>query len=579
MAWEKKMLQTGTLLDGKYRVIREIGRGGMSVVYLAVNERAGKTWALKEVRKKVDGHDAIRAQSIAAEIGMLKKLRHPNLPDIVDVIDYGACYVIVMDYIEGKSLKQILEENGPQESRRVIAWAKQLCHVLHYLHSQDPPIIYRDMKPGNIILRPDGQLSLVDFGTAREYKRENREDTTWLGTRGYAAPEQFGGRRQTDRSTDIYALGATLYHLLTGRSPADTQFVIYPIGRFRPELSGSRLEKIIEKCCQPEPARRFRDCRELLSALEQVDENGAGKWLTKKRKRILLTGILAGLIGVAGAAGLTAYGARSVRNEYLLQISNAESADDFLEAADYYKRAIQLRPEAGMAYEKMLSAMTKDGEISQEEKGLMDEALNAVQQIDGKTVSNLMLFRRNHPKEYAAFVFCLGRDYYIFYPNGQRDANGYLKQITEDAFLPEETRRIAQSLVAITDYYVYAGSFAGDRDWAGANMQTMYSYHSLWTSLMTIISDSETADEQSGGPFFSLAVYREAATQITMNLQSILDAGITKNELEQALASARTYLSEHAGLRQSVSAQKLYEETENAVLNAEQEMKAYFHMN
>ncbi len=572
------MLKTGTLLDGKYRIIREIGRGGMSVVYLAVNERVGKTWALKEVRKEPDGHDRVRVQSLAAEIEVLKRLHHPNLPDIVDVIDRGESFVIVMDYIRGKSLQQILEQNGPQDAGQVIAWAKQLCKVLFYLHSQDPPIIYRDMKPGNIILRPDGQLSLIDFGTAREYKQETNGDTTWLGTRGYAAPEQFGGRRQTDRATDIYSLGATIYHLLTGRSPADTQFIIYPVGRFRPELSGSGLEKVIGKCCQPEPDRRYRDCKELYLALQHAEETGIRKWFTRKQRRILLTGFLVMLIGVAGAAGLAAYGARSVRNEYLTRISHAENADDFSEAAEYYKMAIQLRPEAGMAYEKMLSDMTKDGEITQEEKSLMDETLNAVQQVGGQTVSNLMLFCRNNPKEYATFVFHLGRDYYIFYPNGQRDANGYLRQISEDPFLPEEACKIAQSLVAITDYYVYAGYFAGDRDWAGVGTQTMYSYHSLWTSLMTIISDAEHADDQSGGPFFSLAVYRETATQITMNLQNILDAGITKDELEQVLVSARDYLSEHASLKQTISAQKLYEETENAVLNAEREMMAYFHM-
>ena len=110
----------------------------------------------------------------------------------------------------------------------MIKWAKQLCDVLGYLHSQNPPIIYRDMKPANIMLKPDGNVVLIDFGTAREYKENNIEDTTCLGTMGYAAPEQFGGMGQTDARTDIYCLGATMYHLVTGMNPCEPPYEIRP---------------------------------------------------------------------------------------------------------------------------------------------------------------------------------------------------------------------------------------------------------------------------------------------------------------------------------------------------------------
>ena len=124
-----------------------------------------------------------------------------------------------MDYIEGNPLSNALEEYGAQPQDMVIAWAKQLCDVLGYLHAQSPPIIYRDMKPSNVMLKPDGNITLIDFGTAREFKEKNLADTVCLGTIGYAAPEQFGGMGQTDARTDIYCLGATLYHLVTGQNP------------------------------------------------------------------------------------------------------------------------------------------------------------------------------------------------------------------------------------------------------------------------------------------------------------------------------------------------------------------------
>ena len=264
------MLEIGSLLDGKYKILNEIGHGGMSVVYLALNERANKTWAVKEVRKDGGNDTTVVSQNLVAETEMLKKLDHPNLPSIIDVIDKDDSFIIVMDYIEGNSLQDLIDTDGPQHPEKVIEWAKQLCDVLGYLHSRRPPIIYRDMKPANVMLRPTGDVTLIDFGTAREYKYANQADTTYLGTRGYAAPEQFGGRGQTDARTDIYTLGATMYHLITGYSPADTNFEVLPIGKFVPQLKGSGLEKIITKCCQNDPAKRYQDCAELMAALNLV---------------------------------------------------------------------------------------------------------------------------------------------------------------------------------------------------------------------------------------------------------------------------------------------------------------------
>ena len=203
------MLEIGSLVDGKYKILSEIGHGGMSVVYMAINEKANKTWAIKEVRKDgVLDFEAVR-QGLIVETDLLKKLRHPNLPSIIDVIENQDNFLIVMDYIEGNSLSTALEEYGAQQQEAVIEWALQLCDVLGYLHSREPAIIYRDMKPANVMLKPDGTVMLIDFGTAREYKARNIADTTCLGTVGYAAPEQFGGMGQTDARTDIYCLGAT----------------------------------------------------------------------------------------------------------------------------------------------------------------------------------------------------------------------------------------------------------------------------------------------------------------------------------------------------------------------------------
>ncbi len=166
------MLEIGSLVDGKYKILNEVGRGGMSVVYLAMNEKANKQWAIKEVRKDGIRDFEVVKQGLIVETDMLKKLRHPSLPSIIDVIEDEDTFLIVMDYIEGNPLSSALEEFGAQPQELVISWAKQLCDVLGYLHSQNPPIIYRDMKPANVMLKPDGNVTLIDFGTAREFKEK-----------------------------------------------------------------------------------------------------------------------------------------------------------------------------------------------------------------------------------------------------------------------------------------------------------------------------------------------------------------------------------------------------------------------
>ena len=219
------MAQVGQIIDGKYEILKEVGKGGMSRVYLAMDQRLNKQWAVKEIQKRGrDENNEYVIQSAIAEANLIKSLDHPSIVRITDIIENDDVIYIVEDYIEGETLASILKREGEQPQERVIEWAIQLCEALQYLHSRTPAIIYRDMKPGNVMLRPEGTIKIIDFGIAREYKAENLEDTTCLGTRGYAAPEQFGGKGQTDARTDIYCLGATLYHLLTGKNPAQPPY-------------------------------------------------------------------------------------------------------------------------------------------------------------------------------------------------------------------------------------------------------------------------------------------------------------------------------------------------------------------
>lgn len=182
----------GTVIEGKYEILKLIGTGGMSYVYLAMDKRLNKQWAVKEIKKTANGkNDEIIENSLLTEANLMKKLDHPALPRIVDIIDNGETIYVIMDYIEGESLDKILCEYGAQPQELVIDWAKQVCDALQYLHSQNPPIIYRDMKPSNIMLKPEGNIKIIDFGIAREYKEQSLADTKVLGTKGYASPEHY----------------------------------------------------------------------------------------------------------------------------------------------------------------------------------------------------------------------------------------------------------------------------------------------------------------------------------------------------------------------------------------------------
>jgi len=295
----------GSVLEGKYEILKMIGKGGMSRVYLAMDKRLNKQWAVKEIEKNArDKNNEIVVQSAIAEANMIKKLDHPALPRIVDILEYDKVIYVVMDYIEGEPLSKEVDEHGAQPQDIVIEWAKQLCDVLDYLHTHNPPIIYRDMKPGNVMLKPDGNLKVIDFGIAREYKQQNLADTVCLGTKGYAAPEQFGGKGQTDARTDIYCLGATLYHLITGHNPCEPPYEMYPIRHWNPALSGG-LERIIQKCTQLNPNDRYQTCAELMYALDHYEEEDEAYKAQQQKKLKKFIGMASAtaaclLVGVLG---------------------------------------------------------------------------------------------------------------------------------------------------------------------------------------------------------------------------------------------------------------------------------------
>lgn len=249
----------GDCLANRYTILRPLGKGGMGAVYLVEDARiAGRQWAIKEMSEQgIDPAEAQAAlEAFQREAQLLAQLDHANLPKVIDFFSERSRHFLVMEFVPGKTLEKRLEEAaGPLSEREVYGYAEQLCDVLNYLHCQRPPIIFRDLKPANIMIKPDGRLKLIDFGIARHFKPGQSKDTQAMGTPGYAAPEQYG-KGQSDARTDIYALGATLHHAITGRDPGQSPFN-FPAVRSLNRTASPQLETAIMKAVQIDPNQRW----------------------------------------------------------------------------------------------------------------------------------------------------------------------------------------------------------------------------------------------------------------------------------------------------------------------------------
>ncbi|MCI9072079.1 MAG: serine/threonine protein kinase [Lachnospiraceae bacterium] len=537
------MLEIGTLVDGKYKILNVIGRGGMSVVYMAINEKANKTWAIKEVRKdgRLDFEEV--KQGLTVETNMLKKLRHDNLPSIVDVIEDEDTFIIVMDYIEGKPLSDAIQEFGAQSQESVIKWAKQLCNVLGYLHSQTPAIIYRDMKPSNVMLKPDGNLVLIDFGIAREYKEQNLADTTCLGTIGYAAPEQFGGRGQTDARTDIYCLGATLHHLITGQDPCKPPYTRYPIRHYDGTLS-TGLEEILLKCTQDNPEERYQSCAELMYALEHYYE--LDREYRKNQNRKL------GIFAAAAALSLTLFALgtgfhvladQTQADNYNVYLQDARGSVTFTDKIEKCRAAVELNPSQADAYIYLLEdVLLEDGILSAREDEILREILMG---NDGRR-TNEAVFKTNQAA-YDEFAYALGLAYYYYYEEkgSKSQATKWLDIAANSVVLEEVKVERARRLGKIAAYYSRIGreNKAGD---------AQIGYLDYWTDL-TELSSGDLV--QLDNTTTALTMYKELAYQIISYVEKFKAAGVDRASMTAQLdnISHRIAGNEFAGGTQRVN--------------------------
>lgn len=514
----------GQVIDDKYEILKLIGEGGMSKVYLAMDKRLNKSWAVKEIEKKAkDRNNEIVVQSAIAEANMIKQLDNPAIVRIVDIIDNGNVIYIIEDFVEGETLEALLDADGAQPEELVVEWGKQLCEAFDYLHTRTPPIIYRDMKPANVMLTPEGKLRVIDFGIAREYKEHNLKDTTSLGTRGYAPPEQFGGK--TDARSDIYSLGVTLFQLVTGRDPCLASTELKPVRQIDPKLSEG-IETIIQKCVQHDPANRYQSCVELLYDLEHISEIGAGyRKQQKKKLRTFLTFVIATVLClIVGVTGTVMRG-RTNRLDYEQNIQWARNASTSQERIGFYATAIDISPGSVEAYQGMIDAMKEDACFTLQEEETLKNKIN----------TNMTLLKAQ--PDYARLSYEVGKLYWYYYDYGRTaEADNQITRIKsaiqwfEDAvsYGTEE-----DSFRFLASNYADIGRFNRDITLNVAEASDKGTYAPYWDSITAQIEHMDEDESE----MIKLEVYKLAVYSIETYARKFKSDGVEQYAMTQLLGT------------------------------------------
>lgn len=342
------MLIQGTILAKKYQIIRLIGEGGMGSVYAAEDMNDHTEWAVKEEAINSNNEKFLRQ-----EAAILRKLSHPLLPKMRHFFEVDGNLYIVMELVKGQTLEKILSERAISEVM-ALKWFRQICEVLVYLHGLDIPVVYRDLKPSNVMIQPSGDVKIIDFGIAQEYVKDKKVGKNIMAlTRGYAAPEQYDYRYMDDVRTDIYALGVTMHYMLTGKNPNCPPFNFRPVRKLNPSVSNA-LEYIVGKCLQPNPDNRYENAFELRKELENI-ENLENTFQQKSRKKMVLAvmismSILCTVVVVFGAVKKQRIDTIRSYYQYLLQAEEYREIENYENAMRLYEAAIEMQPDAWDAY-------------------------------------------------------------------------------------------------------------------------------------------------------------------------------------------------------------------------------------
>lgn len=511
---KRSTLECGsTILDGKYKILELIHQSGMANVYLVSDSGLNKTWCLKEIRKSEAGKNNVEYYSLLQEANIMSKLNHSSIPRITTIQEDGDSLFIVMDYVEGLSIKNWLESKGKIRQDVVINWMKQICQVMMYLHNREKPIFYRDMKPDNVMIQSDGSIKLLDFGISLVIEHEGQKITKALGTLGYAAPEQSHSGNVCDLRSDIYAMGKTMYYMLTGVNPRvvpkDRQ---KSVREMDPSISIG-IEKIVEKCIAENPDDRYQSCEELYYALQNYNVLDT-EYRVKARKKIntVLTLLIMSLFIL-----LTSF--------IPLQLEKSQEEEKYtslVEAAYQsgrvkdFEAAIDEKPDNLSPYLDYFNAIKVDGVFSKNEEKSLLGFINPILS-DIKTQD-----------QYGEIAFNIGKLYWFYYPDSKSGMTTSVRWF-EDAYNSGYDKSASKVFYDL-------GKFTRDISMSIAESSDGGMYAKYWSDLVK-------AKRSNNGELIDLQLNRAIVECINSYVFRLKQDGVKEEDILNEVKSIREYIA------------------------------------
>ena len=518
-------LKVGDIVEGSWEVIKQIGQGGSATVYLVRDIELNRLLALKEVPVRGTKEGERQARAVIAEVNLLKSLSHPSIPRIIKMTKDDHSLLIVMDYIEGYSLRDLIAKTSYIDEKSIVRWGLALCDTLKYLHNRSPKVIYRDLKPHNVMLSNENHLFLMDFGISREigpdfdYSKEPK-----LGTKGYAAPEMRTKDAWFDERSDIYALGRTLYFLATRNSPSvevlqdGRRLPILPIRQYDASRSVG-LEKIIEKATAFKPQDRYQSVEEMIYDLKNINKMSEG-YIRKIKKRATTIYTLFGtlVLGLALLGTGVLYSQMSTTDSYNQALATGKTSQDI----DSLLKASKILPNEVEPYLELVKIYRSSGHFTSEDEFQLLGALQSnIPSLKGKEGAGDLLYQ-------------VGQLYWFYYPqNGQTKSVPWFEQ-AKDLGVSDKNQHLLSIYLELGTFK--KGILSSITDNSDSGM-----YKKYWSAL------EELSSEMGGDPQLQLTYLQSVFDVIDSYSGGLKSDGLTLEELtsvfDKAVASVSTYTS------------------------------------
>lgn len=519
---KRGILQVGdVVLKGRYEVLKNIYSGGMANVYLVQDNNLGKHWCMKEIRKSEAGKNDVEYYSLLQEANIMKSLNHTSIPRITTIEEEGDSIFIIMDYVDGMSIRDWMMRsktgNGRVPQEVAVNWMKQICQVMIYLHNRKYPIFYRDMKPDNVMIQSDGNIKLLDFGISIVIKEKGQTIKNPLGTKGYAAPEQKRKGNVCDLRSDIYAMGKTMYYMLSGINPN-----LVPEDKQRPirEVDSSisiGLEKIIMKCCQPNPKDRYQSCEELMYDLQNYTKLDTA-YISKIRKKVylvfgmFLTSIFLLVTSIIPFGLYNGQQKELYKNLYSTAVQSGKM-EDYVKVLN--ADATNIEPYIGL-----VDSIKIDGVFSSEEENILLNYVNP----------NLETIKTS--SKYGELAYEIGKLYWFFY-EGDSENEGMILSVkwfkdSMEAGYEEE----------LSNVYYQLGSFKKNISASVMESNDNGMYSKYWNNLIM-------AKKQDNGELVNLQLNLSIANCISSYVYNLKVDGITYEDIVNQVKELQTFVNQY----------------------------------